>query len=376
MEDAVTAVLRKHGVPEAMDEVLVAGGMLTRSKLAASLKTPEIAEKWMRLKVFTPGVVQGVELESWEFSEAAGAFRLAHEELCKPAGDKLMGEGSGQPLAEALSSAVHGKKLKDPERLTMISALQKKRGGEAVPLYELPALCFLQLVWRMAQEKDFRWVPWKHTVSQEAATLTSQATPQGLSSESQLVRLLAKERCLEDPEEVDVTGTNFRVSSIMRCRAFAFAMCGMGSLAAWMVYVNRFVALYTKRPKDTGLRSPSLEEAEEADLLVWMELLQLVVRGDNWEDSLFELVVTRDLLATSLRPQLKVKQEHKEEGSGAKRSGDQQGRGRRVRPRRGAARDQNVKEDGDKDKARKKGWCWKHMKGKCMKGEDCEFRHA
>ena len=74
-------------------------------------------------------------------------------------------------------------------------------------------------------------------VSKEAAVLTTQATPLGLSGKSQLVRLLAKERCLHDPEEVDVSSNNLRISLIVCSRALAFAMCGLGSLAAWMVYV-------------------------------------------------------------------------------------------------------------------------------------------
>ena len=154
-----------------------------------------------------------------------------------------------------MASAVGCRKLKDSERADVARKLQAKMGGAPIPRWELPALCFLQILWRMHQDRDVRFVPWKQSLSESLWESSVRAkAPQG--GEATLWKLVAKERGLGDPEEVEMTGAQFRVSSLLRCRAFACAMVGLGGQGAWLSYVNRFVELYMARPVDGSYRSP------------------------------------------------------------------------------------------------------------------------
>ena len=77
LEGSLTAALRGQEVPEAFDEVLKAGRLLTSAKMLAALKTESIVESWMSKMVFGAGRIEGVTADDFSWSAEAGAFRLA-----------------------------------------------------------------------------------------------------------------------------------------------------------------------------------------------------------------------------------------------------------------------------------------------------------
>ena len=387
LEGSLIAALRGQEVPEAFDEVLKAGRLLASAKMLAALKTESIVESWMSKMVFGAGRIEGVTADDFSWSAEAGAFRLAWDglrkaQLAAEAEDvRPMTPSGALPWAEAVASAVGCRKLKDSERSDMARKLQLKMGGVPIPRWELPALCFLQILWRMQQDRDVRYVPWKQSLSESLwdSSVRTKA-PQG--GEATLWKLMAKEKGLEDPEEVEMSGAQFRVSSLLRCRAFACAMVGLGGHGAWLSYVNRFVELYTARPLDGSYRSPTLEEAELADQKIWGDVLDLVRNQETWDDALYEVCVSRDCLANLLQGRLKPPKAAPTPPVPAgregvkKRKGDGKGDGaRRTRRRRLPQQDASEEEGEIVDGAPKKGICWKHLKGKCSLGDKCPFQH-
>ena len=75
----------------------------------------------------------------------------------------------------------------------------------------------------------------------------------------------AKAKMVEDNAR-DKSGC-VALSQLLQLRAFAFCMFGIGSLAAWRKYCKKFEHLFSS-PAGVGCRSPSVEEAQDADATV------------------------------------------------------------------------------------------------------------
>ena len=171
----------------------------------------------------------------------------------------------------------------------------------------------------MCEDKDWRWHPWRQIISVSAGLqleMERSAKASVTGAGDALVKLLAKSNGLEEPDEMQVSASAFKVACVLFTRMNAFAVVKAAHLLNLRTYANRFLELYTTKPLQLGKRGPSLVEAEAADQAVWTEIFRMLRNGDSLDDALHEVTVVRDSLVSLLTPQTKDSQPGKGSGKG------------------------------------------------------------
>ena len=193
---------------------------------------------------------------------------------------------------------------------------------------------------------------------------------------------------LDDPPTIEVTDANMGISGIQRILAVhdvALAMVGSAHLARLKAYSCKFVQLVSQRfDPASGLRAPTILEAQQADCRIWQSIHSLVSeKAWSLNDALHEFTEIRGELSTLLQARPKA--------LFIPRGPDLKGKGKQVGQWKGLGKGRG-KEKGGKPKgapgrhitfakeiqvgSEKKGLCVQWQIGRCTRGGSCPFVHA
>ena len=171
----------------------------------------------------------------------------------------------------------------------------------------------------------------------------------------------------------------------MHVHNLAIAICRGAHLATLNTYKNRFMQLLSARfEQSSGLRAPSLQEAQQADQRLWQQVGKLVTdKGWKLDDAIYEFAVLRPDMQALLQPRCKpVILAHPGNSfatSSSRKGGKAQGKGKKsakgpAGPRRPGLNSQQWIAEVVKD-GRRHTLCMQWNAGRCSMAQ-CNFLHA
>lgn len=298
------------------------------------------------------------------------------------------------PLASETASAPSSWSETFPPKLTgqVVSELKqkfKKNYPAEILLPETtPSLRLLSLVHHQKTKQEYKWVPWKYRLSQAKADELSAAKPNRMAK-SEGLHLHAL--LVDTPPELTIENGAMGMHALRQTFetfSYAMAMVELAHLATLKQYYLRFLQLMTtKLDAETGLRNPTILEAQSADKTLMAIVCELVMeKGWNFDDSLHEVTFIRAEINTLLqaRPRLPKPIQPRFE------SGNQKGlgKGNRVGPYQKGKGNKGGKSGsfGQKGKVNwiteamvngtKRQLCMRFQSGKCDMGSACKFHHG
>ncbi|CAE7771724.1 unnamed protein product [Symbiodinium sp. CCMP2592] len=259
----------------------------------------------------------------------------------------------------------------------------------------MPSLRLVSLAAHQESKKDYKWIPWKHRMSEEKAAELQLSRP---AKQPRLEALGISSLLLDEPPTLEVGDSFMGVSAVQRILAIhdvALAMVGSCHLARLKAYSSKFMHLLSQRHEaSSGLRAPTMLEAQQADCKLWQGIYALVLEKD-WQlnDAIFEYTEIRgdmsNLLQARARPPppprfiekgIKGKglgrfmSEHWKgyslDGQGKSSGKDKGSKGKPSGKGGAGAWVKHVQVNGET-----KQLCMQWQSGKCSRGASCAFLH-
>ena len=259
----------------------------------------------------------------------------------------------------------------------------------------MPSLRLISLAAHQEAKQDFKWIPWKHRMTEERAADLLISRP---SKQPRLEMLGISSLLIDEPPTLEVSDNNLGISGVQRILAvhdFALAMVGSAHLARLKSYSSKFLQLLTQRYEPaSGLRPPSILEAQQADCKLWQSIYSLV-QDKDWKlnDAIFEITEVRGDMASLLQARPKPLQHPRPSDKGGKgkvlsRFMSESWKGGFSEKGKGQGKDRGQKGKGS-SKGASSSWvkhvqvngeakqlCMLWQSGKCSRGANCAFIHA
>ena len=171
------------------------------------------------------------------------------------------------------------------------SSFKQSYPAEILTAENTPSLRLLSMVHHQHAKKDHKWVPWKFRLSQQRADEIA-ASKSGRIPKSETLSLHSM--ILDDPPTIEIANGGLglhTLRSLFETYSIAMAMVGVAHLASLKDYYLRFLSfMSTRLDAESGLRNPSILEAQSADKTLMGVVCDLVAeRGWSWDDSLHEV---------------------------------------------------------------------------------------
>ena len=172
--------------------------------------------------------------------------------------------------------------------------------------------------------------------------------------------------------------------------SIGMSMVGAAHLATLKNYYLRFISLMTtKMDPETGLRNPTILEAQAADKALMTIACDLVVeKGWSFDDALYEITFIRAEINTLLQARPRLPKQAYQRIESGKASGKSAGKNHRTGPyqkgKGGKTPGRNPGKSGGKVawvteltvQGQKKQLCMRFQSRKCDMGADCRFHHG
>ena len=273
---------------------------------------------------------------------------------------------------------------------TVVTAMKAKflssYPSEILTQDTMPSLRLLSQVHYQLQKKEVKWIPWKYRLSQSRA---DEVTTGRGSKQPRLEGLSLHSLIYDEPPSIEVSNQSMGVNavrSIFDLFNVAVALAEGAHLAHLKAYSLKFLGYLTQKyDPDTGLRTPSIMEAQAADKHLWFLIGELVM-DKNWslDQALHEMTYIRSDMAMLLqaRPRMNkpaavpVKGSGKSSSSWSTSSPPQQSSGGGKKGKAKGKTKGGVKwlteavVDGQK-----KQLCMRYQNGSCT-FNDCKFHHG
>ena len=212
------------------------------------------------------------------------------------------------------------------------------------------------------------------------------------SSKVPKIETLALHHLLDEPPSIEISNATMGMHAVrvqFETWAFAIAMCEVCHLASLKEYYIRFLEFLGKRyDQDSGLRPPSILEAQSADKAL-MQLAFDLMQEKQWgaDDAFHEVTWIRAEMASLLQPRPRISSRAGPPSGGkgsdnptrfqasskGKGSGPSKGKGKPTKG--GPGRVQWMTEIIDKS-GEKRQLCMRFQTGKCTLGSQCRFFHG
>ena len=164
------------------------------------------------------------------------------------------------------------------------------------------------MVVHQKNKQDFKWIPWKYRLtSAKCDELTSSKSSKMARAEGiQLHSIL-----MDEPPAMEISNGGLGLHALRQMFetfAFAMAMAEVCHLSSLKAYYLKFLSLMTQKfDADTGLRGPTILEAQAADKALMTTAIDLVMeRSWTWDDALYEVTHIRADLTSLLQPRPKL----------------------------------------------------------------------
>ena len=251
-----------------------------------------------------------------------------------------------------------------------------------------PSLRLLSLIHHQKLKCEYKWVPWKYRLSQAKADEITAVKPNRIAKSEglQLHALL-----VDSPPELHIDNGALGMHALRQTFetfSYAMAMCEIVHLATMKNYYLKFINLMTTRLEaETGLRNPTILEAQSADKTLMTIACELVLEKQwSFDDAIHEVTCIRAEINTLLqaRPRLPRQTYQRLESSSSK------GGGKNNRPtpygkgKTGKSSGKSSGKTGGKVTwvtetsvgGTKKQLCMRFQSGKCDMGNTCRFHHG
>lgn len=303
MGDQLESILLDCKVETATAASIVAAGW-TQETLAICASTPE------DLETHLPDIAMGVELS---FQQKA-CLKLAWHKCQAPLQSRVPAQPN-DTMVDQLSQFVDGSwsesfpaKISHAVMVELKAKFSKHYPSEILSYETMPSTRLISQAFHNKQRGDFRWIPWKFRLSQsrveDLQTTRSSKVPrmEGL----QLHNLL-----LDEPPAVEISNAGMGINAVRTMFDMvntALALVESAHLASLKSYSIKFMAHLTQKlDVETGLRTPTILEAQSADKQLW-HIMNELISEKAWtlDQALHELTHVRGDMAMLLqaRPRL------------------------------------------------------------------------
>ena len=298
-----------------------------------------------------------------------------------------MGESASSPSSW---SETFPPKLTSQVVLELKQRFRKNYPAEVLLPETTPSLRLLSLAHHQKSKREYKWVPWKFRLSQAKADelVSNRPTRMAKSEGLQLHALL-----VDTPPELNIENGSMGMHALRQTfetYSYAMAMVELAHLATMKQYYLRFLHLMTtKLDSETGLRNPTILEAQSADKTLMSIVCELVTEK-NWsfDDALHEITFIRAEINTLLQARPKLpRQVFQRLESGSPKGAGKQSRPGPYQPSKGKGGKSSSKGSGKQPgkvqwiteamvNGSKKQLCMRFQSGKCDMGANCRFHHG
>ena len=265
---------------------------------------------------------------------------------------------------------------------------KKNYPSEIVTQDNFPSLRLLSQVHQQKTKGDWAWIPWKYRLSAaRAEDLQAQKSSRVPKDESLHLHSLL----FDDPPSLEVSNNSMGLHGVrLRCMyetwSFAMAMVGVARLATLKQFYMKFIQHMSKKlDQESGLRPPTILEAQQADRALMSTVFELM-QERSWtaDDALYEVTFIRSDMASLLQPRpraAKTNPPRPEPSNPARLTPDarstpypsNKGKGKGKKGGKGP-RVQWITETTVKGERRQ--LCMRFQVGKCQLGDGCKFYHG
>ena len=298
---SLSEVLTTAGVQETFSDKLVEDG-LTVEHFALAAHNLEGFESELKEMLGDAYAITTAQQRS--------ALRLAWTRCQSSAVPASSSEGAAPPVTSEVPASLTSWSETFPPKLTaQVVAEMKRKFGLNYPAEVLlpenaPSLRLLSLIHHQKTKADYKWVQWKYRLSQAKADELSAAKPscmakaEGLNLHALLVG---------SPPELSIENGSMGMHALRQTFetfSYAMAMVELVHLVTMKHYYLRFINLMTtKMDSETGLRNPTILEAQSADKSLMTIACDLVMeKGWSFDDTIHEITFIRAEINTLLQP--------------------------------------------------------------------------
>ena len=251
-----------------------------------------------------------------------------------------------------------------------------------------PSLRLLSLIHHQKLKGEYKCVPWKYRLSQAKADEITAVKPNRIAKSEglQLHALL-----VDSPPELHIDNGALGMHALRQTFetfSYAMAMCEIVHLATMKNYYLKFINLMTTRLEaETGLRNPTILEAQSADKTLMTIACELVMEKQwSFDDAIHEVTCIRAEINTLLqaRPRLPRQTYQRLESGSSKGSGKNNRSTPYSKGKTGKSSGKASGKTGGKVTwitetsvgGSKKQLCMRFQSGKCDMGASCRFHHG
>ena len=333
-DDEFSVMVQNCKVPESIQQILIEKQYTSSALFAFAFTNDSALEDFILLL----GTLHD-DPPNWSSSVEASSIRHLHH-CCLQSVKR-----SERPTTPAVSNSAHHEnssgmmgslldlawadlppvRVKEVDFIAMKKEFNSKYPSESLSFSNTPCARLTASLMQQKTRKAFSWIPWKELLS-ESRWLDIQEK----GRKRQKLEGIILYDAVADVDEDELSGAPFFIQSILETRAIALALTKICHLSVGKKYLTNFMKLYTAKSADSGLRPPSLREAQSADKEFWSEAFNLVNEDpDTWtvESAVTEVLEVKNLLSVLMmqRPRT-MKGKGKGKGSGKK--GKEKGKGK------------------------------------------------
>ena len=301
-EDEFSTALQTCRVPESVQQVLLEKQYTSSALFAFAFIDDSALEDFIQFL----GTVHD-DPPNWSTSIESSSIRHLHF-CCKqsvknsvetPKTDASLtspgNSGNMGSLLELAWADLPPARVKEVDFIAMKKEFCTKYPSESLSSSNTPCARLTASLMQQQTRKAFSWIPWKELLS-ESRWLDIQEK----GKKRQKLEGIILYDAVADVDEDELSGAPFFIQSILETRAIALALTKICHLSVGKKYLTSFMKLYTSRSSDSGLRPPSLKEAQSADKEFWSDAFNLVNENpDTWtvESAVTEVLEVKNLLS-------------------------------------------------------------------------------
>ena len=385
--DDFSEILRSAGVQDTFADKLQEDGWTAELFALAATTLDKFDDQLPSILGDLDGIATAVQ---------RSALRLAWTKCSKAHNSSSAFPSEAIPPSTEIPSSLASWSETFPPKLTasVVTELKNKfrqnYPAEVLMADTTPSLRLLSLLHHQKTRREFKWVPWKFRISQaKAEELSSSKSSKLARSEGlQLHALL-----VDTPPELTIENGSMGLHALRQTFEtfiYAAAMVEIAHLATLKQYFLRFLNLMTvKLDAETGLRNPTILEAQSADKALMTIVCDLVMeKGWGFDDALHEVTFIRAEINTLLQARPKLPKQTFQRLEGGYNKG--QGKSGRPAPYQDSKGGKSKGKTGKGSKSggkvswvteatvngQKQQLCVRFQTGKCDLGTSCRFHHG
>jgi len=265
-------LLQKCKVPESIGRVLLERQFTSIAIFAFAFINEEALEEFIQRL----GVLHD-DPPNWGTSAEASSLRYFHH-CCRKAShtgeveSKKVDDSMQQPLdsrhlLDLAWAVLPPARVKEGDFIAMKKDFTLKYPSESLSSTNTPCARLVATLMQQKTRQAFSWFPWKEILSESRWLDIQEKGKKRQKLEGSILSDV-----VADIEDDDLSAAPFFIQGILETRAIALALTKICHLSLGKKYMTSFMKLYTARSSDSGLRPPSLKEAQSADKEFWSEV--------------------------------------------------------------------------------------------------------